>query len=341
MPRIKHIALTTQDPAKAAAFYKEAFGLREIRRNPQRPGISDRRLHQPRDPQFQDREGRRCRRARRQFQRHPPFRLRGRRSRRRPPRSSNGRRQAADRQGRSRHGDGGRQPPQFRDEMAGSRRRRHRHLAHRLGQRNMIANITLCVGTVGSGAWISPDGGESWRRVERGLSGESRVYGLARASARAAHRLRRRRGRHLQQRRRRAELRASRLADEQDGRVEDRVRSDRARRRCSPAPVRPPCSAPTRWRAPLAAAAGRDGRGLPECRGAAGHRADRRSFGPPHRLGRGRSRRGAAQPRRRRNLVADCRRARRPRHPRCRGAQGGRRQDRADQHAARDLCPHR
>ena len=34
MPRIKHIALTTKDPAKVAAFYKEAFGLREIRRNP-------------------------------------------------------------------------------------------------------------------------------------------------------------------------------------------------------------------------------------------------------------------------------------------------------------------
>ena len=43
----------------------------------------------------------------------------------------------------------------------------------------MIANITLCVGTIGSGAWVSPDGGERWRRVERGLSGESRVYGLA------------------------------------------------------------------------------------------------------------------------------------------------------------------
>jgi photosystem II stability/assembly factor-like uncharacterized protein len=43
----------------------------------------------------------------------------------------------------------------------------------------VIANFTLCVGTIGSGAWVSPDGGESWRRVERGLSGESRVYGLA------------------------------------------------------------------------------------------------------------------------------------------------------------------
>src|SRR3974390_1673594 len=34
MPRIKHIALTTKDPGKTAAFYKEAFGLQEIRRAP-------------------------------------------------------------------------------------------------------------------------------------------------------------------------------------------------------------------------------------------------------------------------------------------------------------------
>jgi catechol 2,3-dioxygenase-like lactoylglutathione lyase family enzyme len=34
VPRIRHIALTTADPAKTAAFYKEAFGMREIRRNP-------------------------------------------------------------------------------------------------------------------------------------------------------------------------------------------------------------------------------------------------------------------------------------------------------------------
>ena len=34
MAKIKHIALTTQDPDKAAAFYKEAFGLQEIRRSP-------------------------------------------------------------------------------------------------------------------------------------------------------------------------------------------------------------------------------------------------------------------------------------------------------------------
>lgn len=33
MARIKHIALTTKDPEKVAAFYKEAFGLQEIRRS--------------------------------------------------------------------------------------------------------------------------------------------------------------------------------------------------------------------------------------------------------------------------------------------------------------------
>jgi catechol 2,3-dioxygenase-like lactoylglutathione lyase family enzyme len=34
MARIKHIALTTKDPDKVAAFYKDAFGLKEIRRSP-------------------------------------------------------------------------------------------------------------------------------------------------------------------------------------------------------------------------------------------------------------------------------------------------------------------
>lgn len=43
----------------------------------------------------------------------------------------------------------------------------------------MTRNVTLCVGTIGSGAWISPDGGGSWRRVRRGLWNESRIYGLA------------------------------------------------------------------------------------------------------------------------------------------------------------------
>lgn len=34
MARIKHIALATDDPAKTAAFYKEVFGLKELRRTP-------------------------------------------------------------------------------------------------------------------------------------------------------------------------------------------------------------------------------------------------------------------------------------------------------------------
>jgi photosystem II stability/assembly factor-like uncharacterized protein len=42
----------------------------------------------------------------------------------------------------------------------------------------MTGNFTLCVGTVGSGVWVSPDGGESWRRVMRDLWSESRVFGL-------------------------------------------------------------------------------------------------------------------------------------------------------------------
>jgi len=34
MARIKHIALTTGNPDKVAAFYKDALGLQEIRRSP-------------------------------------------------------------------------------------------------------------------------------------------------------------------------------------------------------------------------------------------------------------------------------------------------------------------
>jgi catechol 2,3-dioxygenase-like lactoylglutathione lyase family enzyme len=34
MARIKHIALSTDDPAKTAEFYKEVFGLTELRRQP-------------------------------------------------------------------------------------------------------------------------------------------------------------------------------------------------------------------------------------------------------------------------------------------------------------------
>ena len=43
----------------------------------------------------------------------------------------------------------------------------------------MSGNFTICVGTVGSGAWLSPDGGESWRRVGKGLGNESRIFALS------------------------------------------------------------------------------------------------------------------------------------------------------------------
>src|ERR1700687_1996804 len=42
----------------------------------------------------------------------------------------------------------------------------------------MTGNFTICVGTVGSGAWLSPDGGESWRRGGKGLWSESRIFEL-------------------------------------------------------------------------------------------------------------------------------------------------------------------
>jgi photosystem II stability/assembly factor-like uncharacterized protein len=37
----------------------------------------------------------------------------------------------------------------------------------------MAGNYTICVGTIGSGLWRSPDGGDSWQRVRDGLTGES------------------------------------------------------------------------------------------------------------------------------------------------------------------------
>jgi photosystem II stability/assembly factor-like uncharacterized protein len=42
----------------------------------------------------------------------------------------------------------------------------------------MAANYSICVGTIGSGAWLSPDGGDSWKRVQKGLWSESRIYSL-------------------------------------------------------------------------------------------------------------------------------------------------------------------
>jgi photosystem II stability/assembly factor-like uncharacterized protein len=44
----------------------------------------------------------------------------------------------------------------------------------------MSANYSICIGTIGTGAWLSPDGGDTWKRVQSqdGLWGESRVYGM-------------------------------------------------------------------------------------------------------------------------------------------------------------------
>jgi photosystem II stability/assembly factor-like uncharacterized protein len=42
----------------------------------------------------------------------------------------------------------------------------------------MAGNFTICVGTVGSGVWLSPDGGESWRRAGKDMWNEARVFGL-------------------------------------------------------------------------------------------------------------------------------------------------------------------
>src|SRR5947199_236610 len=43
----------------------------------------------------------------------------------------------------------------------------------------MADDFTICIGTIGTGAWLSRDGGESWRPVRTGLWSESRVFGFA------------------------------------------------------------------------------------------------------------------------------------------------------------------
>src|SRR5216683_5897946 len=45
MARIKHIALTTKEPAKVAEFYKAAFGLKELRRNNGNVFLTDGHIH--------------------------------------------------------------------------------------------------------------------------------------------------------------------------------------------------------------------------------------------------------------------------------------------------------
>ncbi len=51
----------------------------------------------------------------------------------------------------------------------------------------MTANFTICVGTVGSGAWTSPMAATAGGGCSSGLWGESRVYGLGVHPTRAAH----------------------------------------------------------------------------------------------------------------------------------------------------------
>ena len=45
MARIKHIALTTKNPADVAEFYKAAFGLQELRRNNGNVFLTDGHIH--------------------------------------------------------------------------------------------------------------------------------------------------------------------------------------------------------------------------------------------------------------------------------------------------------
>ena len=45
MARIRHIALTTKEPATVAEFYKSAFGLKELRRNNGNVFLTDGYIH--------------------------------------------------------------------------------------------------------------------------------------------------------------------------------------------------------------------------------------------------------------------------------------------------------
>ncbi len=42
----------------------------------------------------------------------------------------------------------------------------------------MAQDVTLCVGTVGTGVWLSFDGGESWGQGRDGIFGDARVFSL-------------------------------------------------------------------------------------------------------------------------------------------------------------------
>ena len=40
-------------------------------------------------------------------------------------------------------------------------------------------SYSICIGTIGSGAWLSTDSGDNWKRVASGFWSESRIYSLA------------------------------------------------------------------------------------------------------------------------------------------------------------------
>ena len=190
MAKLKHIALTTQDPAKTAAFYKEAFGMREIRRNPRGAVFLTDGYINLAILNFKTEKDADVGAHGANFSgiHHFGFEVEDLDEAVQKLEQAEGR--AADREGRPRHGDGRRQPSQFRDEMGRPRRGRGRHLAYRLGQRHMTAApFTICVGTVGSGAWTSADGGDSWRAGAQRVVGRKPGLRPRRPSAPAAHRL--------------------------------------------------------------------------------------------------------------------------------------------------------
>jgi len=42
-----------------------------------------------------------------------------------------------------------------------------------------MPNYSICIGTIGTGVWLSPDGGDTWKRAGGALWNEARVYGMA------------------------------------------------------------------------------------------------------------------------------------------------------------------
>src|SRR5262249_27531775 len=143
MARIKHIALTTKDPAKAAEFYKAAFGLKELRRSPNGSVfLTDGYIHVAVLRYKTEKDA--------DVGAHGPnfdgihhFGFEVERSRRGLPKARSGAGATVDREGRERRGDAGRRSRQFRDEMGGAQRRRHRRLAHRLGRHALRGLVVI------------------------------------------------------------------------------------------------------------------------------------------------------------------------------------------------------